>query len=172
MVWKGARENNWSYRELKRNITTDYYNRNLLVQTKKVNKEKKIGKVEDNIHDYIKSPYIAEFLVFNHNEDYSESDIESAIINHIEEFIMEMGKGFAFVGRQVRIETEYDDYFIDLVFYNYILKCFVIVDIKTGEINHQDLGQMDMYIRMYDELNKRDDDNSTIGILLGAEIKK
>lgn len=165
-----ARNANWNFRELRRNITTDYYHRNLLVQSKKVNKNQNI--VQDNVLDYIKNPYIAEFLGFNHNEDLSESDIESAIINHLEEFMMEMGKGFAFVGRQFRIETEYDNYYIDLVFYNYILKCFVIIDIKTGEINHQDLGQMDMYIRMFDELKKEDDDNPTIGILLGTETKK
>lgn len=165
-----ARNANWNFRELRRNITTDYYHRNLLVQSKKVNKNQNI--VQDNVLDYIKNPYIAEFLGFNHNEDLSESDIESAIINHLEEFMMEMGKGFAFVGRQFRIETEYDNYYIDLVFYNYILKCFVIIDIKTGEINHQDLGQMDMYIRMFDELKKEADDNPTIGILLGTETKK
>ncbi len=165
-----ARNANWNFRELRRNITTDYYHRNLLVQSKKVNKNQNI--VQDNVLDYIKNPYIAEFLGFNHNEDLSESDIKSAIINHLEEFMMEMGKGFAFVGRQFRIETEYDNYYIDLVFYNYILKCFVIIDIKTGEINHQDLGQMDMYIRMFDELKKEDDDNPTIGILLGTETKK
>ena len=169
---KESLDNCWSYRDLKRNITTNYYERNLLTQTKKINKDKNLNKDEDNILEFIKSPYIAEFLGFNHNETYSESDIENAIINHIEDFMLEMGKGYAFVGRQVRIETEYDNYFIDLVFYNYILKCFVLVDIKTGEINHQDLGQMDMYIRMYDELKKRNDDNPTIGILLGAKTKK
>ncbi len=173
-VWyeNEAKNEFWSVSQLKRNIFSDYYHRILLTQTKKVNHDKKTNLNVDNVLEYVKSPFIAEFLGFNHNESFSESALEQRIINHIEDFMLEMGKGYAFVGRQFRIMTEYEDYFIDLVFYNYILKCFVIIDIKTGEITPRDIGQMDTYIRMFDDLKKRDDDNPTIGILLGAETKK
>ncbi|MFN8394744.1 MAG: PDDEXK nuclease domain-containing protein [Bacteroidia bacterium] len=117
----------------------------------------------------IKDPYIFDFLGVPPDTKTSESDLESAIIDQIREFLLEMGKGFAFVGRQVRIASDTSDFFIDLVFYNYILKCFVIIDLKMGCLTHQDIGQMDMYVRMYDDLKRGPGDNPTMGILLCAE---
>jgi predicted nuclease of restriction endonuclease-like (RecB) superfamily len=119
--------------------------------------------------EFIKNPVIAEFLGMQENTSYYESDLEQSIINNLQKFLMELGKGYAFVARQQHIHTEKEDYYIDLVFYNYILKCFVLIDLKTTKITHQDVGQMDMYIRMYDELKKRDDDNPTLGIVLCAD---
>lgn len=119
--------------------------------------------------EFIKNPVIAEFLGLSSNIDLTETDLESSIISNIQKFLMEMGKGYAFVSCQQHIKTEKEDYFIDLVFYNYILKCFVLIDLKTGKITHQDVGQMDMYIRMYDELKKSPDDNPTLGIVLCTE---
>ncbi|MDE6693087.1 MAG: DUF1016 domain-containing protein, partial [Muribaculaceae bacterium] len=116
--------------------------------------------------EFIKNPVIGEFLGFTVDSSFRESELEQAIIDNLEKFLLEMGKGFAFVARQQHIHTEKRDYFIDLVFYNYILKCFVLIDLKTTKIEHQDVGQMDMYIRMYDELKRGKDDNPTIGILL------
>ena len=119
--------------------------------------------------EFIKNPVIAEFLGMQENTSYYESDLEQSIISNLQKFLMELGKGYAFVARQQHIHTEKEDYYIDLVFYNYILKCFVLIDLKTTKITHQDVGQMDMYIRMYDELKKRDDDNPTLGIVLCAD---
>ena len=119
--------------------------------------------------EFIKNPVVAEFLGLAPNSDYAETDLETSIISNIQKFLMEMGKGYAFVARQQHIKTEKEDYFIDLVFYNYILKCFILIDLKTGKITHQDVGQMDMYIRMYDELKKGTDDNPTLGIVLCTE---
>ena len=115
---------------------------------------------------------VAEFLNLSQNTDFSESKLETAIINHLQKFVLELGKGFAFVARQQHIRTDTDDYFIDLVFYNYILKCFVLFDLKTGTISHQDVGQMDMYVRMYDDLKRSEDDNPTIGIVLGSDTSR
>ena len=112
---------------------------------------------------------MAEFLGFRTEDSFAESDLESAILSHIRDFLMEMGKGFAFVARQQHIVPDTEDYYIDLVFYNYILKCFVLVDLKTSKITHQDVGQMDMYIRMYDELKRGEGDNPTIGIVLCSD---
>ena len=111
----------------------------------------------------------ADFLGMQENTSYYESDLEQSIISNLQKFLMELGKGYAFVARQQHIHTEKEDYYIDLVFYNYILKCFVLIDLKTTKITHQDVGQMDMYIRMYDELKKREDDNPTLGIVLCAD---
>lgn len=119
--------------------------------------------------EFVKNPVIAEFLGMQVDASYLESDLEQCIIDNLQKFIMELGKGYAFVARQQHIHTDKEDYFIDLVFYNYILKCFVLIDLKTDKIKHQDVGQMDMYIRMYDELKKADDDNPTLGIVLCAE---
>ena len=170
-IWytKEACEQMWSVRTLDRNIATQYYER-LLLSPKKdaviAEMKSKTASYKDSKFELIKNPLIAEFLGFNANTDYSESSLESAIITHIRDFLMEMGKGFAFVARQQHIVTESEDYFIDLVFYNIELKCFVLIDLKLGKITHQDVGQMDMYIRMYDELKKKEDDNPTIGIVL------
>ena len=119
--------------------------------------------------EFIKNPVIAEFLGMQENTSYYESDLEQCIIENLQKFLMELGKGYAFVARQQHIHTDKEDYYIDLVFYNYILKCFVLVDLKTSKITHQDVGQMDMYIRMYDELKKARDDNPTLGIVLCLE---
>lgn len=117
----------------------------------------------------IKSPVIAEFLGLKQSTSFSESELENSIIEHLQEFIMEMGCGFAFMKRQQLIRTESKDYFIDLVFYNVVLKCYVLIDLKVGKITHQDVGQMDMYVRMYDELKRTEGDNPTIGIVLCSE---
>ena len=118
---------------------------------------------------FIKNPVVAEFLGFSQNTDFTESDLEKSILSNLQKFLMELGKGYAFVARQQHIHTEKQDYYIDLVFYNYILKCFVLIDLKTEKITHQDVGQMDMYIRMYDELKRSEGDNPTIGIVLCSD---
>ena len=152
-------ENNWSSRDLKRQINSLAYER--VVQHKRSPAE--------NIQSVLKDPYIFEFLGLKTDEKTSEKDIETAIIDHIQKFLLEFGKGFAFVARQQHIATDTSDFYIDLVFYNYILKCFVIIDLKTGELSHQDIGQIDMYVRMYDDLKLNEGDNPTIGILLCSE---
>ena len=119
--------------------------------------------------EFIKNPVIAEFLGMSQNTDFTETELETAILNNIQKFLMELGKGYAFVARQHRIHTEKEDYFIDLVFYNFILKCFVLVDLKTAKITHQDVGQMDMYIRMFDAMKRSEGDNPTLGIVLCAD---
>lgn len=119
--------------------------------------------------EYMKNPVVAEFLGFHNNTDYTESDLEQSILNHLPQFLMEMGKGFAFVDRQKHIHTEKNDYYIDLVFYNYLLKCFVLIDLKTTKVDYQDTGQMKMYVSMYDEKYRTEGDNPTIGILLCAD---
>lgn len=119
--------------------------------------------------EFINNPVIAEFLGMQADTSYLESDLEQCIIDNLQKFLMELGKGYAFVARQQHIHTEKEDYYIDLVFYNYIMKCFVLIDLKTQKITHQDVGQMDMYIRMYDELKKQPDDNPTLGIVLCAD---
>ena len=169
---KEASEQMWSSRTLDRNIGTQYYERLLLSPKKEkiiAEMKRKTENFKSTQYELLKSPLIAEFLGFNANTDYSESSLESAIITHIRDFLMEMGKGFAFVARQQHIVTESDDYFIDLVFYNIELKCYVLIDLKIGKITHQDIGQMDMYIRMVDDIKKDDSDNPTIGILMCAE---
>lgn len=119
--------------------------------------------------EFIKNPVVAEFLGLSPNSDFTESELETTIISNLQKFLMELGKGYAFVSRQQHIHTEKQDYFIDLVFYNYILKCFILIDLKTSKITHQDVGQMDMYIRMYDELKRTEGDNPTLGIVLCAD---
>jgi len=115
---------------------------------------------------------VTEFLGLSRDMSFSESELESAIITHLQKFLMEMGKGYAFVERQQHIITDTQDYYIDLVFYNYLMKCFVLIDLKTTKITHQDVGQMDMYVRMYDELKRTEGDNPTIGILLCSETSQ
>ena len=121
---------------------------------------------------FLKSPMVTEFLGLSRDMSFSESELESAIITHLQKFLMEMGKGYAFVERQQHIITDTQDYYIDLVFYNYLMKCFVLIDLKTTKITHQDVGQMDMYVRMYDELKRTEGDNPTIGILLCSETSQ
>lgn len=169
---KEAFEQTWSFKTLQRNINTQYYYRLLKSQDKEsVEKEmqEKTSSFQNDKLEYIKNPIIAEFLGMEQNVNYHESELEDCIISNLQSFIMELGKGYAFVARQQHIKTEKEDYFIDLVFYNYILKCFVLIDLKTDKITHQDVGQMDMYIRMYDELKKSEDDNPTLGIVLCTE---
>ena len=168
---KEAFEQNWSYRTLQRNVSTQYYYRMLKTPDPAGVEQEMIEKTsayEDKL-EFIRNPVIAEFMGMQQATDYHESSLEQAIINNLQKFLMELGKGYAFVARQQHIHTEKEDYYIDLVFYNYILKCFVLIDLKTSKITHQDVGQMDMYIRMYDELKKRDDDNPTLGIVLCAD---
>lgn len=155
----------WSVRTLERNISTQYYERHFQQPT--------LPSVKDDAAvragELIKSPVIAEFLGLKQDTHYSESELESAIVEHLQDFIMEMGRGFAFIKRQQLIRTEAQDYYIDLVFYNVVLKCYVLIDLKVGKITHQDVGQMDMYVRMYDELKRTEGDNPTIGIVLCSE---
>ena len=165
---KEAYEQTWSVRTLQRNINTQYYYRILQSQHKELVKQEMLEKTSDFQNDkleFIRNPVIAEFLGLSSNTDFTETELETSIISNIQKFLMEMGKGYAFVARQQHIKTEKEDYFIDLVFYNYILKCFVLIDLKTGKITHQDVGQMDMYIRMFDDLKRQSDDNPTIGII-------
>lgn len=169
---KEAFEQTWSVKTLQRNISSQYYFRLLSSQNKTAveSEMKELTKnFQNNKLEYVKNPFIAEFLGFSTSTDLSESKIENAILTNLQKFLMEMGKGYAFVARQQHIHTEKEDYYIDLVFYNYILKCFVLIDLKTTKITHQDVGQMDMYIRMYDELKKGEGDNPTLGIVLCAD---
>ena len=162
----------WSVRTLQRNVDTQYYYRLLKSQSKNKVKREMQSKTKDsklNKLEFIKDPVIAEFLGYSLDKTFTESDLETSIINNLQKFLMELGKGYAFVSRQQHIHTANQDYYIDLVFYNYILKCFVLIDLKTSRITHQDVGQMDMYVRMYDELKKSENDNPTIGILLCSQ---
>lgn len=165
----------WSYRTLDRNISTLYYRRLLASQIKEpVVKEmqEKTAAFQNDKLEFIKNPSVLEFLGLPSSKGYTENTLEQAIIDQMQNFLLELGKGFSFVARQQHIKTETQDFYIDLVFYNYILKCFVIIELKTHELTHQDIGQLDMYVRMYDDLKKREDDNPTIGILLCTETDK
>mgnify|MGYP000022661699 FL=1 len=122
--------------------------------------------------EFIKNPVVAEFLGLSEDVSFTENDLESSILSNLQKFIMELGKGYAFVARQQHIHTEKQEYYIDLVFYNYILKCFVLFDLKINKITHQDVGQMDMYIRMYDEMKHGEGDNPTLGVLLCADTNE
>lgn len=173
-IWylKEASEQMWSYRTLDRNIGSQYYERLLLSQHKdKVETEMKslTRPFEQDKLEFIKNPTVAEFIGLSPNTDFTESELESAIIGNLQRFLLELGKGWSFVARQKLIRTEKKDYFIDLVFYNFILKNFVLIDLKTAPITHQDVGQMDMYVRMYDERVRGEGDNPTIGIVLCSE---
>ncbi|MBR7157945.1 MAG: DUF1016 family protein, partial [Bacteroidales bacterium] len=166
---KEAAEQTWSVKTLQRNIASQYYHRLLQSQSKElVENEMKetTAEYQSDKLEFIKNPVVAEFLGLGQNVSFTETELEASIISNIQKFLMEMGKGYAFVARQQHIQTEKEDYFIDLVFYNYILKCFVLIDLKTKKITHQDVGQMDMYIRMYDELKRTEGDNPTIGLIL------
>lgn len=161
----------WSVRTLQRNIDTQYYDRMLLAHDKTgVETEmKRLTSPYQYKLEFIRNPVIAEFLGMQEATTYHESELEQAIISNLQRFLMELGKGYAFVARQQRIHTEKEEYYIDLVFYNYLLKCFVLIDLKMGKITHQDVGQMDMYVRMYDELKRGEGDNPTLGIVLCSE---
>ena len=161
----------WGTRTLQRNVSSQYYHRLLQSQNKDaVRGEMKqlTAPFQDKL-EYIKNPVVAEFLGFKNRTDYTESELEQTIIDHLIPFLMEMGKGFALVDRQKRIHTEKDDYYIDMVFYNYNLRSFVLIDLKTTKLCHQDVGQMDMYVRMYDEMMCPQGHNPTIGLILCAD---
>lgn len=165
-----AASQDWSVRTLQRNISSQYYHRRLASQRKDL-VDKEMLQLTAPLQypdptDFIKNPVIGEFLGFTADSSFRETDLEQSIIDNLEKFLLELGKGFAFVARQQHIHTEKEDYFIDLVFYNIYLKCYVLIDLKTSKIRHQDVGQMDMYVRMYDQLKRTDSDNPTIGILL------
>ncbi len=162
----------WSVRTLQRNIDSQYYYRIIKSQVKQPVIDEMHALTKDYQNDkleFIKNPMVVEFLGLSEDPSFNESELESSIISNLQKFLMELGKGYAFVARQQHIHTEKEDYYIDLVFYNYILKCFVLIDLKTKKITHQDVGQMDMYIRMYDELKKSKEDNPTLGIVLCSE---
>ena len=161
----------WSTRTLQRNVSSQYYHRLLQSQDKSIVRDEMkalTAPLQDKL-EYLKNPVVAEFLGFKNNTNYSESNLEQSIIDHLIPFLMELGKGFAFVDRQKHIHTEKEDYYIDLVFYNYHLRCFVLIDLKTTKLRYQDVGQMDMYVKMYDELVRPEGHNPTIGMLLCAE---
>ena len=158
---KEAREQNWTVRQLERNIRSNDYQRLLSSQVRSSGAPAQVAHL-----DFIKDPYVLEFLQLPESGNFRESELEQAIINELQKFLLELGKGFSFVARQMRVSTETSHFFIDLVFYNYLLKCFVIIDLKTGKLTHQDIGQMDMYVRMFDDLKRGEDDNPTIGIIL------
>ena len=162
-------KSHWSVRALERQIGTHYYERLLSSKEKKSVVDEAKEKTKDLLvtsKDIIKDPYVLEFLDLKDNRSFREDELESALIEKIQEFLLELGRGFAFVARQKRIKTEHSDFYIDLVFYNYILKCFVIIDLKRGKLTHQDIGQIDMYVNMFDDLEKAKEDNPTIGIIL------
>ena len=169
---KEAFEQGWSFRTLNRNINTLYYERLLMSKKKQpvVNEmQDKTKAYQQDKLEYIKSPVVLEFLGLPKDTSLAESKLETAIINNLEKFLMEMGKGYALVARQQHIRTEENDYYIDLVFYNYLIKSFILVDLKVNRITYQDVGQMDMYLQMYDKMKKGPDDNPTIGIILCTE---
>ncbi|SKB77104.1 PDDEXK nuclease domain-containing protein [Dyadobacter psychrophilus] len=159
----------WSTRTLERNINSSYYQRLLSSQKQNTHLTNNEKSEMLSANEFIKDPYVFEFLNIPEPISALEQDIEKALIGNLQQFLLELGKGFSFVGRQFRIGTETSHFYIDLVFYNYLLKCFVLFDLKTGKLTHQDTGQMDMYIRMFDDLKKQDDDNPTIGIILCTE---
>jgi predicted nuclease of restriction endonuclease-like (RecB) superfamily len=161
----------WSVRQLERNIETHSFQRLLSSQGRAEGGEAEVGgegvsMKAGALGEFIKDPYVLEFLQLPEAAQVKESQLEQAIIDELQKFLLELGKGFSFVARQMRISTETSHFFLDLVFYNYLLKCFVIIDLKTGKLSHQDIGQMDMYVRMFDDLKRGEDDNPTIGIIL------
>lgn len=161
----------WSTRTLQRNVSSQYYHRLLQSQDKAIVRDEMkmlTTPLQDKL-EFLKNPVVAEFLGFKNNTNYTENNLEQSIIDHLVPFLMELGKGFAFVDRQKHIHTEKEDYYIDLVFYNYHLRCFVLVDLKTTKLRYQDVGQMDMYVKMYDELVRPEGHNPTIGMLLCAD---
>lgn len=158
-----AATHGWSTRELERNIRSGWHQRLL---TTPASEHSKASMRPEHL---LKDPYVLEFLNLPEHPKIHEEDLETALILNIQSFLLELGRGFSFVGRQFRISTETSHFYIDLVFYNYLLKCFVLIDLKTDKLTHQDIGQMDMYVRMFDDLKRGDDDNPTIGIILCAE---
>jgi len=170
-----AADNAWSTRLLDEQVDKHYYERLISTHKEVVSdlNQKNSEQLAVKPQDYIlKDPLLLDFYELDENKKYSESDVEQIIVDNIQKFLLELGKGFSFVARQQRINTELSHYYIDLVFYNYILKCFVLIDLKIGKLTHQDVGQMDMYVRMYDQLKRTEGDNPTIGIILCEEKDK
>jgi predicted nuclease of restriction endonuclease-like (RecB) superfamily len=170
-----AAAQNWNTRTLDRQINTLYYERLLASHDRQPVKEEaaaQISSLAATPRDFIHDPVMLEFLGLPNSGRFLESTLEDALIGNLQSFLLELGRGFAFVARQQRISTESKDFYIDLVFYNYLLKCFVLFDLKTGELTHQDIGQMDMYVRMYDDLRRSPEDNPTVGIILCAHKDK
>jgi predicted nuclease of restriction endonuclease-like (RecB) superfamily len=168
---KECAECKWSARQLERQINSLYHAR--LLKSPKKDKDEvrnEIQKLEPKeIRDYIlKDPYVLEFLELKENRKYLEKEIEQALIDNLQEFLLELGKGFSFIGRQKRITLDGDHFYIDLVFYNYILRCFVVIDLKAGKLTHQDIGQLDFYVRYFDDKIRQEGDNPTIGLILCA----
>ncbi|OOS01715.1 hypothetical protein B0186_02320 [Canicola haemoglobinophilus] len=164
-------ENNWSVKALDRQISVLYYERLLASQNDSAvvaEAQTKIEPLKENIQDYLRDPYILDFLNLQ-DKSYQESNVEQAIISNLQQFLLELGKGFAFVERQKRIRFDDEDFYIDLVFYNFKLKCFLLIDLKIGKLRHQDIGQMDTYVRLFDEQIKDQSDNPTIGLVLCSE---
>ena len=163
-------EGNWSTRQLERQINSFYYQRILASQNKQIVRNE-IEKLEKGIkaEDIIKDPFVLEFMGLNDNRDFTEIEVEKALMDNLQKFLLELGKGFSFVARQKRITADGDHFYIDLVFYNYILKCFILIDLKVGKLSHQDIGQMDFYVRYFEKEMKSDSDNPTIGIILSSE---
>lgn len=165
-----AFNNNWSLRELRRQLDSALYERLVLSRDKESVKELSLkGQIIEKPIDVIKDPYVLEFLGLPERHEYSEHDLESEIINKLEMFLLELGKGFTFVGRQVRFTFDEKHFRVDLVFYNRLLRCFVLIDLKIGEVTHQDLGQMQMYVNYYDRFIKLPEENKTIGIIICRE---
>ena len=165
-------ENNWSTRALERQVSKLYYERLLSSsdkQTLVVEANEKINELQtSDIKNYLRDPYIFDFLNLP-SESLPETNIEQALIDNLQQFLLELGRGFAFVSRQQRLSVEEQDFYIDLVFYNFKLKCFLLIDLKLGKLSHQDVGQMDTYVRIYDKFHKSEDDNPTIGLILCSE---
>lgn len=172
---KETTEQNWAVRTLERNINTLYYQRLIssqIPQTVETEMHEKTQNFQQDKYEFIKNPTVLEFLNIPVKYAYTENQLEQALIDNLQSFLLELGKGFAFVARQKHVRTETTDFFIDLVFYNYMLRCFVIIELKTNKLTHQDIGQLDMYVRMFDDLEKREGDNPTIGILLCTETDR
>ena len=166
-------KSNWSVRQLERQINSFYYER--LISTKEPYKEEVKNEIntlekKDKIENFVKDPYVLEFLDIK-DKRFLEKDLESNLLEHIQEFLLELGRGFSFVSRQKRIDVDGDNFYIDLVFYNYVLKCFILIDLKLDKLTHQDIGQMDFYVRYFDNEIKEKEDNPTIGIILCSDKK-
>ena len=165
--------NHWTLKELERQYNSGLFERIALSKNKEeIKKLVSEGQLIENSKDIFKEPYVLEFLGLQEKEIYSETDFETAIINEIEKFMLELGKGFFFGGRQVRFTFDEDHYRVDLVFYNRLLQCFVLIDLKIGKLTHQDIGQMQMYVNYYDRFIKSETENKTIGIILGKDKKQ
>lgn len=163
-----AAQEQWSVRQLERNINSFYYQRQLEKDLTS-GADKSVANSEPNPRTFMKDPYVLEFVGLPHYPNHKEKELEDILVDKMQDFLLELGKDFSFIKRQYRISTETSHFYIDLVFYNYILKCFVLIDLKANKLTHQDVGQMDMYIRMFDDIKRGPDDNPTIGILMCAD---